>query len=449
MKTVEEYWEQCCNILRDELSDITYTTWIKEPITPIKYTDDKFYVRVSIGFYKELIKERHKDVIEKAIYQVFRKRLDLVILLPDEDIDADENSSVQSEKTQERVYSPVNGLVPEYKFSNFVVGASNSIAHAAAVAVAENPGQSKMYNPLFLYGGVGLGKTHLMHAIGNYVLETNPNAKVLYVSCETFTNDLITAIQQQKTPEFRDKYRAIDLLLLDDIQFISDKEATQTEFFHTFNTLIDAKKQIVICSDRQPSEIKSLTDRLVSRLSSGLIYDVKFPDFETRTAILNKKAEQLNITVEKEVLQHIAYTVKSNIREMEGVLNRVVAYSKIVNQPITIELANEAIKDIIKTGKTEITVAYIQQTLAQETGINAEDLLSKKKSQPLATYRMMAMYLCRKLLDESLKDIGSKFGGRDYSTVIHACKKVEELLEKDHSIEATLAAVEKKITSEK
>jgi chromosomal replication initiator protein len=287
-----------------------------------------------------------------------------------------------------------------------------------------------------------------MHAIGNYVLENNPNPRVLYVSCETFTNELITAIREQKTQEFRDKYRELDVLLLDDIQFISDKDATQTEFFHTFNTLIDAKKQIVICSDRQPSEIKSLTDRLVSRLSSGLIYDVKFPDFETRTAILSKKAEQLGIDIEDNVLQHIAYTVKSNIREMEGVLNRVVAYAKIVNQPVTTDLVNEAIKEIIKPGKQEITVSYIQEVFSDAMNIKPEDLISKKRSQPLATYRMMAMYLCRKLLDESLKDVGTKFGGRDYSTVIHACQTIEKLIEKDADSATKLAEIEKKILGE-
>jgi chromosomal replication initiator protein len=445
MKEIDSYWQEVLSILKEDLSDLAFNTWIS-PLTAVKFTQNTFYVRVHIAFYKDLILNKHRDNIEKALFTVFKKPMQLQILLPGEDVESE--SEPQESSKSERSYSRLNGLVPEYRFDNFIVGASNNIAHAAAVAVAENPGQEKMYNPLFLYGGVGLGKTHLMHAIGNYVLETKENAKVLYVSCETFTNELITAIREQKTQQFRDKYRELDVLLLDDIQFISDKDATQTEFFHTFNTLIDAKKQLVICSDRQPSEIKSLTDRLVSRLSSGLIYDVKFPDFETRTAILSKKAERLGIQIDNSVLQHIAYTVKSNIREMEGVLNRVVAYSKIVNHDVTIELVNEAIKEIIKTDKHEITVSYIQEVLSNEMKIKPEDLISKKRSQPIATYRMMAMYLCRKLLDESLKDVGSKFGGRDYSTVIHACRTIENLIEKDADVAAQLNAIEKKILGE-
>ena len=338
-----------------------------------------------------------------------------------------------------------NGLITNYLFNNYIVGSSNNIAYAAAVAVADNPGEDDMYNPLFLYGGVGLGKTHLMHAIGNHVISCNPDAKVLYVSCEKFTTELVEAIRDKKTIEFKEKYRQLDLLLIDDVQFLSGKEAAQEEFFHTFNALFDAKKQIVMCSDRKPSEIQTLTDRLVSRMSKGLIFDIKSPDFETRTAILEKKAESKNIKIPSEILQYIAYTITSNIREMEGALNKIVIYAKFNNRVIDMELAEEVMKDVIKDNKANITVSYIQETVSDFYKVTLDELLSKRRTKPLTTYRHIAMYLCRKLLEDSLEEIGEKFGGRDHSTVMNGCDKVCKLIETNEEKAAEIKSIEKRI----
>lgn len=443
MSNIETYWKKTTDVLKQDMNEITFDAFIS-PIIPIRYTDNYFVGSLNMGVvaYKDIIKKKYSDKINRALTEVFGRPMSFVF---DDEISED-NNEVKNQVNDSNI--PVqreNGLISNYLFSNYIVGSSNNIAYAAAVAVADNPGEDDMYNPLFLYGGVGLGKTHLMHAIGNHVISCNPDAKVLYVSCEKFTTELVEAIRDKRTIEFKEKYRQLDLLLIDDVQFLSGKEAAQEEFFHTFNALFDAKKQIVMCSDRKPSEIQTLTDRLVSRMSKGLIFDIKSPDFETRTAILEKKAESKNIKIPSEILQYIAYTITSNIREMEGALNKIVIYAKFNNRIIDMELAEEVMKDVIKDNKANITVSYIQETVADFYKVSVDELLSKRRTKPLTIYRHIAMYLCRKLLEDSLEEIGEKFGGRDHSTVMNGCDKVCKLIETNEERAAEIKSIEKRI----
>ncbi|MDV9958632.1 chromosomal replication initiator protein DnaA, partial [Clostridioides difficile] len=328
-------------------------------------------------------------------------------------------------------------LNPKYTFDTFVIGNSNRFAHAACVAVAESP--AKAYNPLFLYGGVGLGKTHLMHAIGHHIVSQKKDSKVVYVSSEKFTNELINSIKDDKNEEFRNKYRNVDVLLIDDIQFIAGKERTQEEFFHTFNTLHEANKQIIISSDRPPKDIPTLEDRLRSRFEMGLITDIQAPDFETRIAILRKKAQLERIDVPNEVMSYIAKNIKSNIRELEGALTRVVAYSSLSNRVISFDLATEALKDIITTSKNEeINVLRIKEKVSSVFNLKMEDFNSKKRTRSIAYPRQIAMYLTRELTDLSLPKIGEEFGGRDHTTVIHAHDKVSKDIEESEEIKTKI-----------
>ena len=337
-------------------------------------------------------------------------------------------------------------LNPKYVFETFVTGNSNRFAHAAALAVAEAP--AKVYNPFFMYGGVGLGKTHLMHAIGHRILEKNPNLRVLYISSEKFTNELINSIRDGNPESFRQKYRNIDVLLVDDIQFLSKKEHTQEEFFHTFNTLHNANKQIIISSDRPPREIQTLEDRLRSRFEWGLITDIQAPDLETRIAILRKKALLENLTVPNDVMLFIASRIDNNIRELEGALIRVMAYASLTNQVVTNELVSEALKDVFPHGKTkEITLELIQEIVSSYFKIKMEDLLAKKRTRNLAFPRQIAMYLSRELTDTSLPRIGELFGGRDHTTVIHAHDKIARERNEDNKLNNTIKELIKRIES--
>ena len=323
-----------------------------------------------------------------------------------------------------------SSLNPKYTFDTFVTGSSNRFAHAAAMAIADNPG--KVYNPFFMYGGVGLGKTHLMHAIGNSVLKSHPDLRVLYVSSEQFTNEIIQGIRDGQMDRFRQKYRNIDVLLVDDIQFISGKQSTQEEFFHTFNTLHDAQKQIILSSDRPPREVQKLEDRLRSRFEGGLITDIQAPDLETRIAILKNKALLDHYDVPNDVMVYIASRIDSNIRELEGALTRVVAYASLIKVPVTTEVVAEALKDVFPQGASrEVSMEVIESIVASHFGITVEDLHSKKRTRTIAFPRQIAMYLCRELTDTSLPRIGEFFGGRDHTTVLHACDKISK--EKDEN----------------
>ena len=338
-----------------------------------------------------------------------------------------------------------SSLNPQYTFDKFVIGNSNRFAHAAALAVSESPGS--VYNPLFMYGGVGLGKTHLMQAIGNQILQSHPEMRVLYISSEKFTNEFINSIVKGNPEAFRQKYRTIDVLLVDDIQFLYKKEQTQEEFFHTFNTLFDARKAIILSSDRHPRNIQTLEDRLRSRFEWGLITDVQAPDLETRIAILKKKAIIEDLDVPNDVLTYIASRIDNNIRELEGALTRVVAYAQLNRRPITTDLVSEAMKDVYPTQRTAIiTLELIQKLICSHFNITNEDMMSKKRTKEIAFARQVAMYLCRELTDSSLPQIGEYFGGRDHTTVLHAYKTIEEAQKNDHKLNASLQELKHRLS---
>jgi chromosomal replication initiator protein len=441
---ISDLWDKILNIVKSELTEIGFNTWIK-CIEPYSIVQDSIYLIVPNEFTKGILEARYKDLLSNAVKLVCSKKLEIKFILPGEEPlknNQDTSPAVKGkEKEKDEIYNST--LNPRYTFDTFVVGNSNRFAHAASLAVAEAP--AKAYNPLFIYGGVGLGKTHLMHAIGHYVLNKTPNARVVYVTSEKFTNELINSIKDDKNTEFRSKYRNVDILLVDDIQFIAGKERTQEEFFHTFNTLYEANKQIIISSDRPPKEIPTLEDRLCSRFEWGLISDIQPPDFETRIAILKKKADVEHLNVPNEVMVYIANKIQSNIRELEGALIRIVAFSSLTNKEISVDLATEALKDIISNKSKQITISSIQDIVSSYFNLRIDDFKSKRRTKNVAYPRQIAMYLSRKLTDISLPKIGEEFGGRDHSTVIHAYEKITSELEKDNGLKETLDELTKKI----
>lgn len=438
-----ELWQKSLEILRQEIAPVSFETWIV-PIKPIAVSNSTVILKIDDSFIKNTVETKYYNLIENTIKHLMGSNYKIVIT-ETENINTEEKA--QSNKPEKQKSEFESNLNPKYVFSTFVVGNSNRLAHAAALAVAESPATA--YNPFFLYGGVGLGKTHLMHSIAHYILENNPNAKVLYVSCEKFTNELINSIRDDKNEEFRRKYRNIDVLLIDDIQFISQKERTQEEFFHTFNALYDAHKQIIISSDRPPKEIKTLEERLRSRFEWGLIADINPPDYETRIAILKKKAENDNIVVNDEVYEYIAKNIVSNIRELEGALTRVVAYSQLTQEKISKSLAENALKDIFSDqAAIEVTPDRIQEVVAAYYNIRPEDITGSKRSSNIAYPRQIAMYLTRRMLDISLPKIGESFGGRDHTTVIHAINKIDDNLKKDKNLQSVIFELENRIKGE-
>ncbi|MDU3677902.1 chromosomal replication initiator protein DnaA [Clostridium sp.] len=445
---LKKLWDQTLTIIKAEMSEVSFNTWIKS-CEPISISNDTIRISVPNSFTQDILEKRYKDLVANSIKSICSKLYKIEFLIAS-DIKSDETSKEDTPELKKNKAVLISDelsttLNPKYTFDSFVIGNSNRFAHAASLAVAEAP--AKAYNPLFIYGGVGLGKTHLMHAIGHYILDSNPNARVEYVSSEKFTNELINAIKDDKNEEFRNKYRNVNVLLIDDIQFIAGKERTQEEFFHTFNALHDANKQIILSSDRPPKEIPTLEDRLRSRFEWGLIADIQVPDFETRMAILKKKADVEKLNVANEVMVYIATKIKSNIRELEGALIRIVAYSSLTNKEITVDLASEALKDIIskKQGKN-ITISIIQDIVASYFNLRIEDLKSQRRTRNIAYPRQIAMYLSRKLTDMSLPKIGEEFGGRDHTTVIHAYEKISENLNTDESLQHTIEDITKKLT---
>jgi chromosomal replication initiator protein len=420
VSSLDNIWNEVLNLIKVELTEVSFNTWLKT-IKPIVITDDRVILAAPNEFTKGILEGRYLNLIKNAITQVTKKEYIIQFTIPGEDLNTNVGQSITTDSIESNQRSQLN---PKYTFDTFVIGNSNRFAHAASLAVAEAPAQA--YNPLFIYGGVGLGKTHLMHAIGHYILSQSPNSKVVYVSSEKFTNELINSIRDDRNNEFRNKYRNVDVLLVDDIQFIAGKESTQEEFFHTFNALHEANKQIIISSDRPPKEIPTLEDRLRSRFEWGLISDIQPPDLETRIAILKKKAKVENIDVPDDVMLYIATKIQSNIRELEGALIRIVAYSSLTNKKVTVDLAEEALKDIISNNKPrEINVDLIKDVVSKNFKIKIEDFNSKKRTRAIAYPRQIAMYLTRELTDLSLPKIGDEFGGRDHTTVIHAYDKIE------------------------
>lgn len=451
LEQIQENWEKIINAMKDEyeLSEVSVKTWLR-PLTPYKLDDNILTILVPDSRFLNIIEKKYSLMMKVSIEETTGIACELIFA---EKSQLDHPSSAPSDALPAYSYVDASiiqnaNLNPRYTFDTFVVGANNNLAHAAALAVAESPGE--IYNPLFIYGGVGLGKTHLMHSIAHFILHNNPQAKILYVTSEKFTNELIDAIRNKNnvsTPEFREKYRNNDVLLIDDIQFIMGKESTQEEFFHTFNALYEAKKQIIISSDKPPKEIETLEERLRSRFEWGLTVDIQSPDYETRMAILRKKEELEGYNIDNEVIKYIATYVKSNIRELEGALTKIVALSKLHRKKeITLDLAEEALKDLIfPKVSDDTTPEFIIQIVADHFDLNAYDITSSKRRKDIVYPRQIAMYLCREMTSTPLQQLGKVFGGRDHTTILHGIDKIKADIPDNEFLQNTLSVLKKKI----
>ncbi len=434
--------------MEKKVSKPSFETWLKSTKAS-SLKGDTLTITAPNEFARDWLEGRYTHLISSVLYEVIGEELLVKFIIPqnqtNDDIDLKPSQKDKNKKRDDdQGEYPQHMLNNKNTFDTFVIGSGNRFAHAASLAVAEAP--AKAYNPLFIYGGVGLGKTHLMHAIGHYVLEHNPAAKVVYLSSEKFTNEFINSIRDNRAEQFRNKYRSVDVLLIDDIQFLAGKEQTQEEFFHTFNTLHEENKQIVISSDRPPKEIPTLEDRLRSRFEWGLITDITPPDLETRIAILRKKAKAEGLDIPNEVMLYIANQIDSNIRELEGALIRVVAYSSLINKDINADLAAEALKDIIPSSKPKIITIYeIQKAVGEEFQVKLEDFKAKKRTKSVAFPRQIAMYLSRELTDSSLPKIGDEFGGRDHTTVIHAHEKISRLIKTDVQLQQQIKDINNRL----
>ncbi len=440
-----DLWKSVLSRLEPRLDPHTFNTWLRP--TALAWQDESaLHVLVPNEVFRDWLRDNYSDLIRAALAELTGSPLAVEFTTsgnspPQEVARPSVHSTAADPLTDVAAVAalpfeesgPISGpLNSKYTFESFVVGASNQLANAAARAVAESP--SRSYNPLFLYGGVGLGKTHLLHAIGHKILEDTPDVRLVYISSERFMNELINSIRYDRTFEFREKYRNIDVLLMDDIQFLAGKERTQEEFFHTFNALYDAQRQIVLTSDSPPKEILTLEERLRSRFQWGLLADIQAPDLETKIAILRKKAEGEDVDIPDDVMLFIATNSKSNIRELEGALIRLVAYSSLTGVPIVVELARSVLRDSLNTRAAVITIDTIQENVAQHFGLRAGDLRAKSNARRITHPRQIAMFLCKKLTNHSLPEIGRAFGGKHHSTVIHSVRKVEHDCEKDDDI---------------
>ena len=437
---MDELWEGALKRLRETLGKQNFETWIK-PIRVRESDDGEIVLEVPNKFFRDWLVEHFHAAIQETLAELSHRSVRLSVAV---------NNQLQArgrtEKSVERERpkaSRVNNLIPRYNFENFVVGASNQFAHAASLAVANQPGEH--YNPLFIYGGVGLGKTHLINAIGHRIVDKRPALKVFYLSSESFMNELIGSLRRDRMDEFKIRFRNIDVLILDDVQFIAGKERTQEEFFHTFNSLYESHKQIVITSDKFPKEIPALEDRLRNRFEWGLIADIQPPDVETRVAILQKKAEAEGVPLPHEVAIFLASHIDSNVRELEGSLTRLGAFASLTKASITIDLAKEVLQNTLKGAHREVTIENIQKTICDYFNIKIGDLKAKRRTRNIALPRQVAMYLCRKYTATSFPAIGYKFGGRDHSTVIHASKTIEKKIKEDPYMQATIEKLEKNL----
>ena len=455
LETLKEKWDEILLYLKNEyeISNVSFQTWLLPlEIYSLKQPGNIIQIIVPDANFLGYIKKKYSVMLKVSIEEVTGIRCDNVEFIVEDEIIRDSVSDNQLINATPNAVSPVTlqnaNLNPKYTFDSFVVGANNNLAHAASLAVAESPGE--IYNPLFIYGGAGLGKTHLMQSIANFILKNNPKAKILYVTSEKFTNELIDAIRNKNnisTTEFREKYRNNDVLLIDDIQFIIGKESTQEEFFHTFNALHEAKKQIIISSDKPPKEIETLEERLRSRFEWGLTVDIQSPDYETRMAILRKKEEMEGYNIDNEVIKYIATNIKSNIRELEGALTKIVALSKLEkNREINIALAEKALKDIIAPGdKKEVTPEFIIEVVADHFNLTPLDIISQRRNKEIVYPRQIAMYLCRNMTDTGLQNIGKSLGGRDHTTILHGIDKITADLEGNPTLQNTIDILKKKI----
>ena len=458
MNIVAEKWAEIIHKLKIEygLSNVSFRTWI-EPLEVYNVSDSTVYILVPLKSSVDYISQKYLLPFQVCIAEITEQEFEVKFITVDDSQNINvknQDDTYKKNVTQNSIFEQAN-LNPKYTFDTFVVGGNNNFAHAASLAVSESPGE--IYNPLFLYGGVGLGKTHLMHSIAHFILEKDPTKKVLYVTSETFTNELIEALKSGKTSggnelamtAFREKYRNIDVLLIDDVQFIIGKESTQEEFFHTFNHLHVSGKQIIISSDKPPKDIETLEARLRTRFEWGLIADISSPDYETRMAILRKKEELDGLQkyhISNEVMQYIATNVKSNIRELEGSLNKLIALHKLKNEEINIMLAAEALKDIVSPNKNrQITPELILEVVSEHFSVSIADLKSGKRNANIVNSRQISMYLCRTMTDTPLKSIGIMLGGRDHSTVSHGVDKVTEDIKTNEALNNTIEIIKKKI----
>lgn len=424
MQELEKIWQEVLGDLAGEVSTVSFDSWIK-PIRPVDIDNTKVILKVPMALHKNMIMTKYFSLIESSLESVTSHKFDIDVIV---DEDSKNNGAVDPITTE-------NTLNPKYTFSSFVVGNNNNLAYVASLAVSERP--ARTYNPLFLYGGSGLGKTHLMQAIGNYYIENYPNKRVLYTTSEKFTYELVTAIREKTNQAFRNKYRNVDLLLIDDVQFLANRELAQEEFFYTFNALYEMDKQIVLTSDRLPSEIPQLEERLVTRFNSGLLADVQPPDYETRMAILKNKIQSEYLTVDDEIVEFIADSIKSNVRDLEGAVKRILVYAGIKRtNEISMELATEALRDILSSQpKRAITTKLIIEEVEKYYRLSKGALVSKKRSADIAYPRQIAMYICREILDDpSFPKIGEAFGGRDHTTVLHNVRKISGEIEVDSEV---------------
>ena len=449
LETIKEKWPAILDHLKQEhdISDVSFKTWLL-PLEVVSLENNTIIIVVpdeSIGL--QYIKKKYYLPLKVCVEEILGEPFDIEFVLPDQ-LTQHVSVAPAGESEQMDVFEKA-GLNPKYTFSSFVVGENNNLAHAAALAVAESP--AEIYNPLYIYGGVGLGKTHLMQAIAHFILQQNPEMKVLYITSETFTNEIIDAIRQSSdnpmaNTMFREKYRNVDVLLIDDIQFISGKASTQQEFFHTFNTLYGNKKQIIISSDKPPKEIDNLEERLCSRFLWGLPVDIQSPNYETRVAILKKKIELEGAPeIPNDVIDYISANVNSNIRELEGALTKIIAYSKLTSSPITLSFAESVLQDLFNKAQQEITPDMIIKIVAEHFNVSVSDLISKKKSQDIVYPRQIIMYLCRTLTDVALSLIGKKLGNRDHTTIIHGYEKIQRELEENEKVHSDVEILKKKI----
>jgi chromosomal replication initiator protein len=430
-------WEQVLGRIETKVNRHSFYTWFK-PTSFVRDDGQSILIRVPNALFRDWLTKHYSAVLEEATAEVDRRGVSIVFVTdeglvpPPPEVVAEPVPEVEVAEEE----GPSGGLAPRYSFDTFVVGGSNQFAHAACRAVAEAP--SRSYNPLFIYGGVGLGKTHLMHAIGHYVLNHLKSLKLTYISSERFMNEMINAVRYDRVLDFRERYRSVDVLLVDDIQFIAGKEGTQTEFFHTFNALYDSQKQIVISSDRPPHEIQQLEERLRSRFEWGLIADIQPPDLETRVAILRRKAEVEGVNLPDNVALFIAGKIKSNIRELEGSLIRLVAYASLTGREISLPLAQDVLRNILQDDERAVTIEAIQKFVAEFYQLKLADLKSRNNSKSIAMPRQIAMYLCKSLTNASLPEIGKSFGGKHHSTVIHSIRKIEDLRQRDGNFHTLL-----------
>ncbi len=434
MDSFNEAWDVICEYCKSKITQIAYNTWISK-IRPVKmdFTEGKAILMVPAEFHRQTLLRGYMNLLNEAFASVFGDGVEILLTVPDE-------AEIQEKDNTENVVDSDY----EFTFDTFIVGSSNKFAHAASLAVATNPGRA--YNPLFIYGNSGLGKTHLLYAIRSEIQKNDPKKKIIYVKGEDFTNELVEALMKKSNIEFRQKYRQSDVLLVDDIQFIGGKESTQEEFFHTFNTLYEAKCQIVLTSDRPPKEIKTLEDRLRSRFESGLIADIQPPDFETRIAIIRRKAELLQIELPNDVTEYIATRLKSNIRQLEGVVKKLKAKNQLYGDKITINIAQKTISEILNNDQPPpLTVEMIIDEVARHFGLTSEDIRSSKRNSNISNARQIAIYAVRDITNMSMNLIGEEFGGRDHSTIVYALKQIEKNMEKDPKLKATVEDIIKNI----